>query len=514
MGSSSSKQTTPVTLPSVNKTEDTTNDISWCNIEHLNGLAVGTTARITYQQSSLPKKLTLTEFSDVYDKMEKKYNFHSQRVFITPQVGYNAGETYEWICSHPNSITLIDDRCEYSAIKTTKDKWSDRLTYFADAPTPQNTAQRVLLHIHQHQFESNTPRPIQYASVRRFDALYLRIPSILDADIYLGRHVTSDITQIIGHYLGIINIKLVFHPSNIFSSFSINVMLGMTFHEIMALIWTHLFIQYPSVTDLPPFHMTDRHGIRRIHDLKMRMDQQCAKSIQHELHLSFSPQILDSSMNPYKSTYLILNMVGVGFKMVDNMDVNKNTMQDLVDVYIDSVKGMDDDIGVLHMYLYEMQWSHMTRVDMNGKYAKKTVTRGYNDTDFDKDNLWPKRKEKECIFVDYCRYEMFKQMTLKEAGIDENGLMINIYNVTGPCVAVSPSWIKEEVIFFPSYWYVDVNLKWHEDAFHMFLMDKTKTRCCMTASYDTFLEKWLETQASCGYNYDSNIPVTLGVTYY
>ena len=79
------------------------------------------TAIISAQSKMI--KLKLTEYSDAYDDMEHEYNYHIPLVFITPQIGYNAGIIYECICKHPNEINIKNSNDNSINIKSVKRMW-------------------------------------------------------------------------------------------------------------------------------------------------------------------------------------------------------------------------------------------------------------------------------------------------------------------------------------------------------------------------------------------------------
>ena len=74
--------------------------------------------------------------------------------------------------------------------------------------------------------------------------------------------------------------------------------------------------------------------------------------------------------------------------------------------------------------------------------------------------------------MDFNIYNLFKNATLSELNWDANGMLFNIYNVTGPCICTSYSWIKADVIFFPAYMHIDVNFDWNNKVFYMYVSDK------------------------------------------
>ena len=130
----------------------------------------------------------------------------------------------------------------------------DTLEYFVDSPTPQNTAERVLLSIHQHEVESFSQQNSSksYNKIERYNESYLHIPLIIDAkqlSPLLQNELDDNLCNIILSYLGVVSIKIIFYPQNAFKSFTINVLYGMTFHEINALINTYLFMNNPKLKE-------------------------------------------------------------------------------------------------------------------------------------------------------------------------------------------------------------------------------------------------------------------------
>ena len=50
----------------------------------------------------------------------------------------------------------------------------------------------------------------------------------------------------------------------------------------------------------------------------------------------------------------ILNMVGVGFKMMNNIDAKALKMNNLIDVYVKDNNISEEDQGVFHIYAFKL----------------------------------------------------------------------------------------------------------------------------------------------------------------